>query len=273
MAIANLLTNRRGLGWIPDGDDSRDYDFYQMGLGDPFDELPESLSLRNSIGEVFNQRSTNSCVAQAIANALCVRESLCRLPSKIPSRLFIYYNARRYHSGHRIDHGTSIRLACKGLKHYGVPDERFWGFSVNPLRINRRPGWEAYGMGFGRRLGEYYRILDYGDGRVQAIRTAISNGYPVVFGTAIARTFADDEGSTVINRPEEGADIMGNHAMLIVGYARTNSGGNLFEVLNSWGEGWRDRGFCFLTEDYIRWGKSHDFTVMRGWPRLLQGSI
>lgn len=44
---------------------------------------------------------------------------------------------------------------------------------------------------------------------------------------------------------------IGNHAILIVGVARKLCGGKYFLARNSWGIGWGDNGYCWLSEDFL----------------------
>lgn len=272
MSIPNIIAGWRGTGcWmnLPDG---RDWDFAKLSL--PSAKLPTSHSLAGLVTNVCDQRSTNSCVANAIAGGVDVLESAAGLASVPVSRLFIYYNARRLHGAQRFDSGTYIRLAIKGLVKLGVPDEQYWKFSVNPLRINRRPGWQPSMMAHPRRGGEYYSIFSEGKARTTAIKAAIVAGYPVVFGTPVSRQFMNNQGPRIIDRPTDvvGESIVGRHAMLIVGYEHDDFYGTVFEVLNSWGTDWKDGGFCKLSEDYVRWDLTRDLTILHGWDRLRKAS-
>lgn len=265
MSLKNLVLRRRGLGNIPNPTDKRDWDIDRLGLRS---EAPESKSLRTFVNQVRNQRSVNSCVAEAVAGAIDVRETLAGVEFAPISSLYLYWLARRQHLAERFDKGTYIRAAVKVLKAIGVPDERYWPFSTNPLRVARQPSIEAFAMAVARQGGAYYRIFDTGSARVDAIKAAITAGYPVIFGTRVARSFLFDEGGAVIDRPGLSEEIAGRHAMNIVGYAGSRTHGHLFETQNSWGGSWRDGGFCYLTEPYIRSALSRDFTIVHGWRRL-----
>ncbi len=253
----------RGLGWIPNSRDKRDWDFDRMGLASA---SLDAAGLEAYIREILSQGSTSSCVAQALAGAIHLLEVITQLPYEVVARLFLYYFARLQHQYPVTDSGTSIRLAVKALFELGVPSEEFWPFSTQPATVNQQPrGWEPYMRAHPRRGGEYYAIKDSGTARVDAIKAAISSKYPVVFGTPVAKTMLPSNGSSVIDRPGRLTSIAGGHAMVIVGY---RDGGDLFRVLNSWGNDWRDGGLCWMTRDYITWSKTTDLTIIRGWERL-----
>ncbi|NQY04266.1 MAG: C1 family peptidase [Halieaceae bacterium] len=264
----------RGTGYRPDDPDPRDWDEAKLGLSVSASP-PSSISLGQV--PIYNQGRTSSCVAQAIAGGIEILER--KAPeyhdkASTPSRLFIYFNSRRSHSGGPalFDNGTYLRTAAKAMERLGVPDESMWKFSQNPMRVNRRPSFAASMRGKARSDGNYYRILPGGDQRIKAIKAALLEGLPVAFGTLVTPDFLKSKGSHTIDKPSDTAQFAGGHAMLIVGYDVTDEG-LVFEVRNSWGTGWRDDGYGWLTEDYIRWASSRDFQIIKGWKRLQETKL
>lgn len=265
----------RALGYRPDKIDVRDYDFGRFGVTS--DDHPAAASLRAYEPEVYDQGRTSSCVAQSMAGAIEMLERKAHfnrtrggntVPAT-PSRLFIYFNSRRMHSGGPaiFDNGTYLRTAAKGLANFGCPDEDLWHFSQLPWQVNRRPAFLSYMNAHGRRGGEYARINSTGEDRIRAIKGAIVAGFPVCFGTRVTDGFLSSSGPDVVDVPTYGDKFAGGHAMTIVGYNHSREG-LVFDIRNSWGDRWRDFGHCLMTEDYIRWPHSSDFQIMRGWPNL-----
>lgn len=269
MSIKNLLRSRKGTGWLHDSVDERDWTYPKMGLA-PLTVSPESVSLLPDVPRIYSQGATNSCVAQAIAGAIGICEHRTQTASVPASRLFLYYNSRAFHHGQRVDSGTYIRTCCKGLVNFGVPNEEYWKFSQSPLRVNRRPGWLPYMRGFQRKNGEYFRLSNFDADFTSQVKTTLSNGFPIVFGTKINRDFIKNSGPKIINKPNSSGDIIGGHAMVIIGY-KEFADCTCYEVLNSWGDDWREKGVAFLTEEYIKWHATRDFTVIRGWDRIQGG--
>lgn len=265
MSIIDDLTRlfaQRRLGWSPNPLDERDFDFEELGL----QSVADHRTLRGYAPPALKQGGVPSCVAHAAAGAIMIRERQLGILPKIPSRLFMFFNSRRMHDNPVKLTGTYLRTCFKALQKFGVPDEEFWPYSTRARRINRRPGWDPYMKAFARRDGNYYAIRSTGDELVSAIKRAITAGYPVAFGTPVNRDFLNPEGPKVVSRPKSG--IVGGHAMLIIGYETGAEGQTIFEVLNSWGPDWRHHGRVYLREDYIRWRRTHDFTIVRGWRRL-----
>ncbi len=58
--------------------------------------------------------------------------------------------------------------------------------------------------------------------------------------------FADIGRDGMVNAAEAPSGRHGRHAMLIVGYT-----GNFYILKNSWGEGWGDKGYCYVPKNVI----------------------
>ncbi len=259
MSIFNAIRFRRGVGYIPDEPDSRDFSFDKLGLGST--ELPPEVSMRSHVGMVLDQLSTNSCVANAICNAIAIADSSQNGITNpvLVSRLFAYYNARAYHGSEKFDDGTYLRYCIKGLVKFGMPNEVEHAFRV--LRVNRRPSWNAYRKAFDRRgPSGYYRIFESGASRIQAIKSALANGYPVCFGTPVDREFLRQDGPAVVGRMT--GPIVGGHAMIWLGY-RNRNGGDEFLTLNSYGRNYRDGGFVWMTDDVVADSNTRDLQVIK----------
>lgn len=255
-----------GAGWRPDAPDSRDYDFACLGV---LDARRNWATLRENCPPVYDQGGTNSCVAQAFAAGIEIRESIACLMPLAPSRLFMYWQARRTHGAGLRDQGTYLRAAAKMLNRVGVPDEEYWPWSTASHRVNRRPSWQAHMRAHPRIGGRYVRILaPAGEERLASIRAALESGHPVAFGTNVDAAFMHNYGDTIITRPLDPSKAIGGHAMLIVGYQRHDDWGYIFDVRNSWGERWRNNGYAWLTEDYINDSASRDFQIIDGWTRI-----
>lgn len=264
-----MKNRKRHLGWIPNPYDFRDYPLTSILSTGDNDPLPESWSLRNCVKEVYDQGNTSSCVAQAVAMAIQVREVNANIPYVSPSRLFLYYHARRFHFGHLFDQGTYIRTAMKALTKFGVPNENNWPWSTSVFRVNRCPNWNAHAKAYGRAGGLYYTIPANVPNRGELVRRALYDDLPVVFGTSVTKSFLDNDGPNIIDVPEDGDPIIGGHAMAIIGYAEHPAYDYVYLVANSWGRDFRDDGLFWMTEKFLTWEKTRDLTAVAGW-KLLQ---
>jgi hypothetical protein len=182
------------------------------------------------------------------------------LPVELGSRLFGYSNSRAEHGMEKTDLGTFLRTYAWALKKVGNCKEQDWPFVLS--RVNRTPPPRCYRTAWAfRGIRGYYKILDQGDGRTQAIRAALSAGKPVVFGTLIDDPFMANAGPSIIDVPRE--TVVGGHAMCFVGYkVREATGEFIYKVVNSWGDDWRQRGFCYFTEEFVQWAALQDLWVV-----------
>lgn len=226
-----------GLGWIPDVQDARDF----VAGGAPF--TTAGADLRPDIVELPQQGATNSCVLNALALALAIRDQRRGRPWRFVSRLYGYYYARRLlgpagldSDGQMRDGGCRPRDAIKSLLRLGCPDESLWRFDSE--HINMRPPHMirryAVDLAF-----SYRRCLS-----VAGVRAELAAGRAVVAGFSVGEEFMAPDGPTVVR--SLGAVRTGGHMMTIVADSPTDG---LLWIANSWGPGWRQRGYCAITYD------------------------
>lgn len=212
---------------------------------------------------VLNQGASNSCVGHAIAAAVgIVEHRVLGMGHEHPSPYMAYYTARAKMvariGGSITDEGAFIRDGIAGFVQFGCANASEWPTKV--LRVNKQPPFGTYISGHSRRGGRYYRITSFGAERIIDVKRALASGYPVVFGTMIGKSFLADDGGRTIGVPSPLDPIVGGHAMCAIGYSADG-----IEVANSWGSGWRDKGFAWLTEAYMTWFQTMDLWVVRDW--------
>lgn len=254
------IGTRRPTGCLANPQDQRDRIF-----SSPKTCLPPAVSLGQH-AKVVSQGGTSSCVANALAAAIRIMERVIK-PNGFPARLWIYWHSRIRHDKLPLkDEGTYIRAACKALFKNGAPDELNWPFKAS--KVNKQPAGFGAAMDADKRTGGEYLAIPRGNNLVSDIKKALAEGYPVVFGTVVTKSFMGGKGSSMIRRPV-GEKHRGRHAMCIVGYScKLGEQGTWFRVQNSWGKGWRDGGFCWMHKNYIDWIYSSDFTIVKGWKEL-----
>lgn len=243
----------QNLGYWPDPYDARDKPFGAVATAL---SVPHKFSLEHRCVSIPNQLGTSSCVGQSVRQAFGVEEARGDSGRLSVSALGVYFNSRAEHGLEEYDVGTFLRTAIRSLVRFGPIRERDWPFDAS--KVNRRPSWRAYrGAHDGKGPSGYYRITEDGSARLDAIRRAIAAEHPVVFGTTVTKTFMPGSGSWHIDRPAGSDPVVGGHAMCIVGYE-----GDLFRIANSWGTGWRDKGFAWMREDYLTWDQTRDIWVV-----------
>lgn len=206
---------------------------------------------------ISDQGPLSSCVANATCDSF---ELLLGIQNDVVvqlSRLFTYYNARAYHAGTELDEGTYIHYAFLSIRDHGVCAETDWVYDV--AKVNKRPELICYTNADGNTINGFYRI-DEDDSLIDDIATAIKANHPVVFGTAVSKSFTEYGGTKDLlwMSPVE-SEIVGQHAMAIVGVKDSHE--RSFLVRNSWGRNWGDSGYCWMHESYIKSRYSNDFWV------------
>lgn len=224
---------RRGTGWRPDPlagerDTPRLSDL--RVLADHDDTLPESVDLSHYVVDVLDQGQTESCVAQAFAQAARMRLAVQGMGDPpLPSRRWLYYLARQMHGDEHEDAGTYMYTVPHVMRSLGWPAEAWWMWAE--AGVNKPPAWEQRKHAHDQAKGLQEYVIDEGD--VTAIRRALAARCPVV-AAAHVHGWYDYHGVGYL--PMTG--LGGGHAVLLVGYSDRD-----WSLVNSWGIGWGEHGY------------------------------
>jgi len=160
-----------------------------------------------------------------------------------------------------VDSGTNVSTAMDVLRKFGVPREEHWPWDLE--RLYTPPSLKSRRAAWAHRISAYYRISSTGQDRVVAVKTALSLGYPVVFGTALGinwKTYYSFNPFKPKSLDDPG-EITGWHATVLVGYDEEGD----FIGENSWGSTWGSKGFYYMKPGVVASDiLSHDFWVMQG---------
>lgn len=221
----------------PDPIDPRDF-IFEAQLADP-EFLAKKVDLRPKCSPVVDQGQLGSCTANAIASGLreyyliTNGEPLTRL-----SRLYLYWHERQIEGTIYQDSGAYIRDGMKVLASIGVCPEADYPYDIN--NFTNTPDGNAEGHAGQFRIKEYHRIKALND-----LKAALSQGQPVVIGIPVYESFESQSVAEtgIIPMPKPTEQLLGGHAILIVGY---DDDKGYAIVRNSWGEGWGDKGYCYI---------------------------
>lgn len=247
----------RKLGYREDPPDPRDWSASEkFGSSGP---VPQRSDNRHLIPSILDQGGMNSCVANAVAQA--VRASHIRQGAADPpllSRHWLYYLTRKSHHEETRDEGTFIRNAFFVLDHFGFPPESVWPYIDDGERVFKKPDLHVYSEAYDQHEPtKYRRIFETGSARVDMCKRALADGHLIVFGTDISDRFvAGDLGDDPIG-PPVGISIAGGHAMVIRDHDR-----DVFNVVGSWAEKETYR----FSADYVAWDRTRDLWVVESAP-------
>jgi C1A family cysteine protease len=217
-------------GWIRDLPDHRDFVF-QIPKTLFSTELPPSFDLRQKMPPVYDQGQIGDCVANALASIIQFDEKRQQNNDQnIPSRLFMYFNARAIEGTVASDAGCTIRDSIKALSQNGFCDETSWPYTVSDLYLKPPP--LAYSLALKERIQQYSTVPQ----NLIAMKTSLLSGNPIIFGMRICQSFV---GSTsmqtgMIQYPGPNEQPIAGHCMVITGY---DDSIDRFFVRNSWGTG------------------------------------
>lgn len=249
LTFATATPQGHGLGWKKDRPDSRDHEFASLGVASPV--LPTSHDLTSSIYvPIFDQGPVGSCtsnMASYLDVYARVKEHLYDTYVKAggASRLGIYYYTRLGEGTPNVDAGASIRDAIKTMNSYGACSEANWPYNLNNIFV-QPSAWSTANMSHHKAL-RYYAV---GQDAAQIMGT-IASGFPIGYGTVVFPSFEATDASGIVADPDPSREApIGGHALSAVGYRSINN--RLYaKVRNSWGDGWGDKGYCYISFDYL----------------------
>lgn len=212
--------------------------------------LPPSVDLSRYFPTPGNQGLMNSCMGWAVGYAARAYYAMklerrdTAKPENVPSPSFIYHAIRPQQNckaGSQFN--DALNLLKKGslslasfpyVDSCRIPNaaERA---SATDFRIN---GWESINL----------PALD-------DVKGQVARGKPVMFGMDVGDQFTNISGNLVY-RGEYGAKEP--HAMTVVGYDDTRQA---FKIINSWGPGWGDGGFGWISYNAFEEGAREAYVM------------
>lgn len=219
-----------------------------------YETLPQSVSLREYAPNPGNQNPYGTCTAWASAySARTILESVSLgrrdrqvttsnvfSPNFVYKRMFAYNNQPDDPEGSR---GAAISWALKFLRGEGpvkmLEREKSLDYKSIPLSI--------FNSSAKYPIAEYATLFSSTVSnpavKIQMVKKNIAESKPVIIGMNCPPSF---ERAQDVWRPGEPSSIYyGGHAMCVIGYDDTKYGGS-FEILNSWGDSWGNKGYIWI---------------------------
>lgn len=234
----------QNLKWVKDREVQNNSRFHYKTI-----HLPKSVDFSNEIPAVHDQGCLGSCTAQAIT--LSMEYDLKKQDKYTQlSPLYVYYNERALEDTVDEDAGASIADGIKSICTEGACREVTWSYEDESGKYRKKPPLEAYEEGRNNfiNLGGIKHSNIPHD--LIALKTVLASRTPIVFGVNVYPSFLTEQvamtGDVPMPSPQE--ESYGGHAMTLVGY---NDDSRKFKFANSWGHEWGDKGFGYLSYDYI----------------------
>lgn len=211
----------------------------------PHPVMAESIDLRELFAPIRDQGSQGSCSAFAIASVI---EAL-RRDGKRRSPAFMYWNARAAENRTSDDCGASLYGVLKPGVEKGVCTDEMMPY--NPEVFNMAPSEAAFADALDCKVIEAKNVgLD-----LDAIKSALTDGFPVIVAVRIFDSFADTRSGFVPHPTAEEiagngrSDGHGRHAMVVCGFSDKE---RVFVVRNSWGLDFGEKGYCYIPYSYAQ---------------------
>jgi hypothetical protein len=228
-----------------------------VGAGAP----ATSADLTPHVSRVLDQGGTSACVGMAFAAAIAIRASAAGVTIPFPSAMGIYALARQIDDPNAYpipDEGSQPSAAVRAMNQLGIVAESRWPQDVDP--VDPVP-FDVLKAGCDAVLTGSYGIIGSGPARLALIKQALTSGYPVTFAMPVDRAYEDIVSSATYMAGT--AIDLGTHCQTIVGYRDDYQA---VRVLNSWGAGWGDRGYAWVSYAWMQSDRLFDFNVLTAAP-------
>jgi C1A family cysteine protease len=260
-----------GTGWLRDYHDIRDYttkspkvapllkssyiDIPNLGIPN-LTTRPEYVDLRKNCSPIRSQGRIGSCVSFAVLGSFEYFQRKVSGSSEEMSPLFLYKITRNtmnlYH-----DSGSTVRATIGALSMFGACLEKNWAYIED--WVDEEPGPFQYAQAQNYKSLVYYRLDPPNIDKnvlLENIKTNLSKGIPIIAGFTLYPSFYYADSTGII--PEVGLNEQswGGHSISIFGFSDEKQ---RLIVRNSWGEGWGDKGYCYLPYSYVTSGIMSDF--------------
>lgn len=216
---------------------------------------PVKVSFRAKVAYIKDQGMAGSCTAHAGTEMLemLFRQQKSNLPLSIDrnnlrfSPLFQYAQERMQEGTFSEDAGADSRTIFTVLTQVGCCLETEDPYSDKMIYAAPTAAQIAEAAQF--KVGAYHRILD-----VDTAKTVLQSGYTFTVGMPLYQQFESDEAADTGTIALPKGNPIGGHEMHVVGCDDLKLVGSqfgAFEVQNSWGPGWGDKGFCWIPYRYF----------------------
>ena len=239
-------------------------EFDPAALGFTIDEIPQAYSLRKYAPPVRSQTG-GTCVGWATSySALSIMynkefeitDPFVKYATAFDPN-FIYSIIKEYEKDYTCDDGIYITLAAElmeklGSKKWSVPPHIVCNTKWSDEQLENVV---AYTKAF--KTENLLNIMNDNPKYIKLIKEAVYNDYPVIFAVETTESFNPRSeknpsgiSSNGLWNPKDDEDLLGGHAMTIVGYNDYKFGG-AFEIMNSWGREFGDNGYVWMKyEDF-----------------------
>jgi C1A family cysteine protease len=208
-------------------------------------KLPPAVDLRSDCTQVYDQGQLGACTGFASAHGLLeflLKKTHGTSPAMSP--LYVYYYERVAENTVNLDAGAQICDAIAVLLHEGCATEATDPYYVENFKIHPSTEAEAEAGKYKIKTATHLHTL-------QDMKHCLASGNAFIGGISVYASFESEMVARTGNvpMPQAGEEILGGHAITIVGY---NDQNQTFIMRNSWSSSWGVGGYCLLSYAYIQ---------------------
>ncbi|MCB9256958.1 MAG: peptidase C1 [Chitinophagales bacterium] len=220
--------------------------------------LPAQVSLLEFCPKRLNQGQQGSCVGWSssyAARTILYARQTGKSPNSVAFSPSSLYNQIKLPGCQ----GAYIQNAMETMKNKGVLpfnefpyDETTCSIMPDNQDYNQMSAYKTKGFNRLTKSGNDYKV------DMLAIKQNLAQGAPVVVGMMVGGSFMSDMMGKSTWKPSQTDYYMngfGGHALCVIGYDDDKNGGS-FEIMNSWGEEWGNKGVFFISyQDFYHFTK------------------
>ncbi len=223
-----------------------------------YDAIPAQASLKAYCPTAGNQTPYSTCVGWATSygarTILWAKQQgiteITTITEHAFSPDFIYRSIVPETKDNRCEAGTRLDLALNFMKENGdVLKKDFYAACPSIVPNHLLDVADDFKIqDFARLFG----LSDEADTKINTTKKSLAEGNPVTIGMLVTSSFNALDGE-LWSPTEDLKQHEGGHALCLIGYDDNKYGG-AFEILNSWGTQWGNKGFFWVTyKDFAYW--------------------
>jgi C1A family cysteine protease len=220
------------------------------------DPAPPFMTIIGKCPKITDQGQQGSCTGHSSVAPYYIAEVNAGRTPIIPSPAYLYYNERLINGQTDQDAGASISDIYRAGNKYGIVDESLMPYDDSDFTTP--PSQAAYDAGKALRAHIYAPVPQLLENLIGCLH---HGGFPVSIGVSVYQSFMDARDGN-IPMPGANEDVLGGHALSLVGYNNTDQAQTVpelptpippksFVFRNSWGILWGKAGYGFFPFEYV----------------------
>ena len=251
-----LFSQNHGMGLIPEdlSDIPWIFEYKEISVRDA---IPPQMINTRYLPPVKNQTTSNACIGFSIGYYYKTYQEAKEKKwdvnsiSNQCSPAFVYN-----HINGGSDGGAQFSDAWKVLQDHGCA---MWAdMPFDPSKITEWPSESAYLNGLDQRIETIFYIDCSDDSGLLTLKEHLADSSLAVIGIHVYENFWHENivnFDTVYCVNDVSGDLLGNHAITLIGYDDnrvTNDGIGAFRLVNSYGDGWGNNGFAWISYEAVK---------------------